>query len=111
MEPAIDIYANLTLILNNIKTRNYANEHEFQSHLYKTFQAVHDGHFRFSPDLLSKALLFRRSVEIVSVSRDGLEVPKVYTKGKQLVQLFDFQTITSQRTSLRTTVAIGLLPP
>ncbi|KAE9375497.1 hypothetical protein N431DRAFT_463579 [Stipitochalara longipes BDJ] len=80
MEPAIDIHANLTLILNNIKDGNYKNEHEFQTHLFKTFQAVHDGHFRFSPDLLSKVFAFRRPVEIVSVSKDGTGIPKVYTK-------------------------------
>lgn len=84
MQPAIDIYANLSLILNNIKSGHYKNEHAFQPHLYKTFQAVHDGHFRFAPDLLTKALVFRRPIEIVSVSEDGIEVPKVYTKGKTL---------------------------
>jgi hypothetical protein len=88
MEPAIDVYANFSLILNNIKSGHYSNEHEFQTHLFKTFQAVHDGHFRFSPDLLSKALLFRRPVEIVSVSRDGIEIPKVYTKGRHIVHPF-----------------------
>jgi hypothetical protein len=91
MGPAIDIYANFILILNNIKSGHYSNEHEFQVHLYKTFQAVHDGHFRFSPDLLTKALAFRRLVEIVSVSRDGTEVPKVYTKGKQLGRISESQ--------------------
>jgi hypothetical protein len=45
------------------------------------FQSVHDGHFRFAPDLLSKAVQFRRPVSIVSVSMDGVEVPKVYVRG------------------------------
>lgn len=83
MEPAIDIVAKLNSILNNIKNRNYSNEHEFQTDLFMTFQAVHDGHFRFAPDLVSKALQFRRPVQIVSVSRDGVEVPNVYTRRKQ----------------------------
>jgi hypothetical protein len=80
MEPAIDIYANLSLILDSIQSLNYNNEHEFQTHLYKTVQAVPDSHFRFSPDLLIKALFFRRLTEIVSVSRDGVKIPKAYTK-------------------------------
>ena len=46
------------------------------------FQGVHDGHFRFVPDLLSKAVQFRRPVSIVSVSMDGVEVPSVYVKGE-----------------------------
>jgi hypothetical protein len=68
------------LILDSIQSENYNNEHEFQTYLYKFFQAVDDGHFRFSPDLLSKELLFRGSIEILSVSTDGVETPEVYTK-------------------------------
>jgi len=45
------------------------------------FQSVHDGHFRFSPDLLSRALVFRRPMQVVSVSVDGVEVPRVYVRG------------------------------
>jgi hypothetical protein len=46
------------------------------------FQSVHDGHFRFAPDLLSTAVLFGRPVSIVSVSMDGVEVPSVYVRGE-----------------------------
>jgi hypothetical protein len=42
---------------------------------------VHDGHFRFVPDLLSK-VAFRRRVQLVSVSRDGVELPRVYVKSE-----------------------------
>ena len=91
MESAIDIYANISLMLDKIQNGNYDNEHEFYTHLYKSFQAVHDGHFRFSPDLLSKALLFRRPAETLSVSRDGVERPKVHTKGKQLSLVSEVQ--------------------
>lgn len=79
--PAVDIFTDLNTILANIKAGMYKNEHEFQTDLFTTFQAVHDGHFRFAPDLLSKALQFRRPVQVVSVSRDGVELPKVYLRG------------------------------
>lgn len=78
--PAIDIKASLNTIVTNIGAGKYATEHAFQTDLLKTFQAVHDGHFRFAPDLVAKALQFRRPVQIVSVSRDGVEIPKVYTR-------------------------------
>ena len=84
LQPAIDIVATLETMIDKIKSGFYGNEHEFQTDLFKNFQAVHDGHFRFAPDLISKALLFRRPVQIVSVSRDGVEIPKVYTRGKNL---------------------------
>lgn len=78
--PAIDIKGSLNKIISNITAGVYPTEHAFQTDLLKTFQAVHDGHFRFAPDLVTRALQFRRPVQIVSVSRDGVEVPKVYTR-------------------------------
>ncbi|RKF73980.1 Peptidase S41 family protein ustP [Golovinomyces cichoracearum] len=75
---AVDIKAELNRILSDIKDRKYANEHAFQMDLFKVFQSVHDGHFRFVPDLISKALQFRRPVGLVSVSRDGIEIPRIY---------------------------------
>ncbi|KAH9212186.1 hypothetical protein DL95DRAFT_509526 [Leptodontidium sp. 2 PMI_412] len=78
--PGVDIFASLHTILDNIKNGVYGNEHAFQTDLLILFQSVHDGHFRFSPDLLSRALVFRRPMQVVSVSRDGVEVPKVYLR-------------------------------
>ncbi|RDL38990.1 ClpP [Venustampulla echinocandica] len=78
--PGIDIWRSLDDISSNIKRGRYSNEHVFLTDLFSTFNRVHDGHFRFLPDLLSKAVQFRRPVQLVSVSRDGLEVPKVYIK-------------------------------
>ncbi|KAH7351211.1 hypothetical protein BKA65DRAFT_605684 [Rhexocercosporidium sp. MPI-PUGE-AT-0058] len=78
--PSVDIFARLYAILDNIKTGVYNNEHAFQTDLLLMFQSVHDGHFRFSPDLLSRALVFRRPIQVVSISLDGLEVPRVYLR-------------------------------
>jgi hypothetical protein len=80
-EPAIDIFSSFADIAKKING-TYQNEYEFQADLYKTFAAVHDGHFRFSPDLLSRALKFARPVILVSTSLDGVELPKVYSYGK-----------------------------
>ena len=78
--PAVDIWGNFQKILSNIESGVYANEHAFQADLFASFNAVHDGHFRFLPDLLSKAVLFSRPVSLVSVSKDGTELPKIYDK-------------------------------
>jgi hypothetical protein len=79
--PGIDVWAALDTIETNIQSGKYANEWEFQADVLKTYQAVHDGHFRFVPDLIGKTVQFRRPVAIVSVSQDGIEVPKVYVRG------------------------------
>jgi hypothetical protein len=58
MEPAIDISANLTLIVNKMKEGYYKKRARVQAHLFTTFQAVHDGHLRFRQTLWAKSLLF-----------------------------------------------------
>jgi hypothetical protein len=65
-------------VLTNITAGAYANEHAFQADLFRVFNLAHDGHLRFMPDLLSKALVFARPVSLVSVSLDGIAVPRVY---------------------------------
>ncbi|KAH8599179.1 hypothetical protein B0O99DRAFT_591050 [Bisporella sp. PMI_857] len=79
-QPPIDIWGLFTKILSNIESGAYANEQEFQADLYRSFNSVHDGHFRFVPDLLSKAVSFFRPVSLVSVSKDGMELPKIYER-------------------------------
>jgi len=81
-EPAVDLRVRFDDILNSIEIGKYSNEYEFQVDLYNTFNDAHNGHFRFAPDLLSKAVGFRRPVQLVSVSRDGFEVPKIYIRGE-----------------------------
>lgn len=83
--PAVDVKAELKRILKNIDQGKYANEHAFQMDLFQIFQSVHDGHFRFTPDLLGKTIQFRRPIGIVSVSRDGVEVPKIYIECKSYI--------------------------
>lgn len=80
--PAVDIKAELNRILSGIRDGKYANEHEFQIDLLLAVQSVHDGHFKFIPDLLGKALLFRRPVGLVSVSVDGSKIPRIYVDCK-----------------------------
>ncbi|KAF4625364.1 hypothetical protein G7Y89_g12800 [Cudoniella acicularis] len=80
-EPGVDIWKAFDAILRNIKIRRYANEYQFQADLLRTFNSVHDGHFRFAPDLISKVFGFRRPVQLVSVSKDGVEIPKIYVRG------------------------------
>lgn len=76
--PAVDVIAELNRILVAIESGAYSNEYQFQMDLFLLFQSVHDGHFRFIPDLMGKTFQFRRKVSIVSVSIDGVETPKVY---------------------------------
>lgn len=78
--PGIDLRESFNNILHGIKNGEFKNEYEFQVKLFSTFNLAHDGHFRFAPDLMSR-IQFRRRVQLVSVSRDGIEIPKIYVRG------------------------------
>lgn len=74
----------LKAVQNNITAGKYKNEYEFQVALFNSFTQAHDGHFDFYPDALTRAFLFRRQVALVSVSKDGVELPKIYVLSKKV---------------------------
>lgn len=78
--PGIDLREGFNEILDGIKNGEFSNEYEFQVKLFSLFNLAHDGHFRFVPDLMSR-IQFRRRVQLVSVSRDGIEIPGIYVRG------------------------------
>lgn len=82
--PAVDIRAGFQAILQNVSDGAYTSEYEFQAAILKLVNSVHDAHFRFLPDLLSKAITFSRPLSLVSVSIDGKASPKIYTTGKSV---------------------------
>ncbi|KAI0470050.1 hypothetical protein GGR56DRAFT_668271 [Xylariaceae sp. FL0804] len=79
LEPAVDVYAELAQVRSKIANGTYDTEYEFQADIFRVFNLAHDGHFRFFPDLLTGVIQFTRGVGLVSVSEDGLVVPKIYT--------------------------------
>ena len=77
LEPATDLLTGFANVEANIKSGVYLNEYQFMADLWKLVNSAKDGHFRFLPDILSKALKFNRNVAIVSISMDG-GAPKIY---------------------------------
>lgn len=76
---AFDIDAAFEELISNVQTGVYGNEHEFLTDLFLTFPKAKDGHFRYFPDLISAAILFRRGdLALASVSMDGVSVPQLY---------------------------------
>lgn len=76
--PPHDIFAQFDLIVSKLKGGLYINEYAFQQEVYQIFAPAHDGHFVMYPDLLSKALQWGRKMPLVSLSKDGVEIPKIY---------------------------------
>lgn len=79
MLPGVDILGGLDNISATAVAGRFASEYEFQLSIVELISAAHDGHFAYRPDVF-KAFIFRNSLvaDLVSVSKDGLEVPKLY---------------------------------
>ncbi|KAK7744698.1 hypothetical protein SLS62_010117 [Diatrype stigma] len=79
MLPPVDIQGNLDNISATAADGGYESEYDFQLAIYQTIISAHDGHFSYRPDIF-KAFVFRNNLaaDIVSVSTDGLELPKLY---------------------------------
>ncbi|KAF6826982.1 peptidase S41 family protein [Colletotrichum plurivorum] len=79
MLPPTDIEGGLDKIGERAVAGQYKSEYEFQLEIFQLFASAHDGHFAFRGDVF-KGFSFRNNLasDIVSVSRDGIEVPKLY---------------------------------
>ncbi|VUC36433.1 unnamed protein product [Clonostachys rosea] len=119
-QPSIDVMAQLDKIAEKAKRGNYTNFYEYESDLSLLGYQAHDQHFR-----LRNAGMFQfrwyLPHDIVSVSRDGKEVPQVYVYsdivGKRrdlaspIVQFGGDSVFTYLDKYARTKSSIGLLEP
>ena len=78
IQPAVDVYAELSQIGTNISSGAFKSEYDFGFSVYKTFQTTHDGHFVYVPDIVGSFFTFGRPIPLVSVSEDGVSLPKTY---------------------------------
>lgn len=83
----VDIQESITHIYNNLTAGEYASEYDFMSDLKMAIQWAQDYHLNYNPDIVMKIFSFTRGArghrpELVSVSLDGVELPKVYNYGK-----------------------------
>ncbi|KAI5920368.1 peptidase S41 family protein [Camillea tinctor] len=81
MLPPVDIQGGLDNISATATAGGFASEYDFQLAIVQLITAAHDGHFSYRPDIF-KAFRFGSDLasDIISVSKDGLEVPKLYHK-------------------------------
>lgn len=86
-EPPVDIYGGLDSISSRIAAGGFSGEYDFANAIYTLFNAAHDGHFLYIPDIIGSVFRFRRSVALVSISDDGTSLPKIYVHGKSRTSL------------------------
>jgi hypothetical protein len=56
----------------------YDSEYDFGWDLHQTTQQTHEGHFAYVPHVVSQFFTFGRTTPLVSVSKDGKDLPLVY---------------------------------
>lgn len=92
MLPATDILGSLDALGVKAAAGGFQSEYDFQLALFELIASAHDGHFAYRADVF-KAFSFRNNLalDLVSVSKDGIEIPKLYHLGElQTLRGFSF---------------------
>lgn len=81
--PPVDILGGFDAIMANVTAGRFESEYDFQLAMTLLINSAHDGHYGYRPDIF-KAFGFRNDLaaDLVSLSADGKEVPKLYNLGK-----------------------------
>jgi hypothetical protein len=82
-QPRVDLRDGLRIIQEEVEMGAFANQYEFEVALQRLIMAAHDSHLALSAGILS-AFSFANPWDIVSVSIDGVQAPKVYVIGTYL---------------------------
>ena len=80
-QPAVDLMSGLAWVQSRIDNGSFANQHEFEAALQTLLAAAHDGRLCLNAGILS-AFAFFSPFNIVSVSVDGIQLPKVYIESE-----------------------------
>jgi hypothetical protein len=76
-QPGVDLLGGLEQLQQAINNGVFPNQYEFESALQTLLYAAHDGHVNLVAGILS-AFDFASPYDIVSLSLDGVQLPKVY---------------------------------
>ncbi|EKG16094.1 Peptidase S41 [Macrophomina phaseolina MS6] len=117
-QPPVDLLDGLAVIKQNISAGYYKNQYAFEAEVQKLVYSVHDMHVDLSSGILSAFAFGSDSWEIVSVSKDGKELPQIYLTG-DILYTEDPQPITAINgedpveflTKLAALNAVGTLEP
>jgi hypothetical protein len=83
--PGVDIIGGLDEIKNSILAGNYASQWAFEKDVNALVNIMpKDFHLTLGPSLpLSNVFAFLTSLHLVSISTDGISVPRVFVKSEQ----------------------------
>ena len=76
-QPSIDVLASLDALETQVQAGTFKTEYDFEVALQTILYATHDAHVALSAGVLS-IFTFGSPLRIVSVSSNGIELPKIY---------------------------------
>jgi hypothetical protein len=76
-QPSVDLLGSLIELQQGIDNGIFPNQYEFEAALARLLYAAHDGHLTLFAGILA-VFSFGSPYDIVSVSVDGVQLPKVY---------------------------------
>ncbi|KGQ08056.1 hypothetical protein BBAD15_g6654 [Beauveria bassiana D1-5] len=74
----VDLMGGLQAMKQKLKRDEYETQFDVMTDLQSLFVATNDNHFGYTPGLLSAFRTVRDGLDLVSVSKDGRELPEVY---------------------------------
>ena len=75
--PAIDVVGRLDELAAKARGGQYRGEYEFEVDIADIFSRADDGHFSYLP-FLTHGIAYNPPEQIVSLSLDGQQLPKIY---------------------------------
>ena len=79
--PPVDVFGGLDNISKAVTAERYKTLYDFELDLYNLIGSARDGHLGYEPYLVGAAQ-FTRNASLVSVSLNGIEMPRVYFQCK-----------------------------
>ncbi|KAM3504446.1 hypothetical protein MY11210_008344 [Beauveria gryllotalpidicola] len=74
----VDLMGGLEAMQQKLKGNEYKTQFDVMTDLQSLFVATNDNHFGYTPGLFSAFRQIREGLDLVSISKDGLEMPQVF---------------------------------
>ncbi len=81
-QPPVDLFERLANIQNQVNAGHFSNEYDFEVAVQKLILATHDAHINLGYGVLS-IFTFGSPYGLVSVSTDGVALPKLFLTGQR----------------------------
>ena len=79
-QPPADILGALNNISDSAAAGAYSNEYDFEMDISNVVLSAHDQHFYIN-QVMPLLIIWRRAPELISLSEDGVSLPKIYVFG------------------------------